>query len=339
MIWSLQNLRFVAAMLIVFVHSAQTAVFVTGDHGLIPFEVQFAGRAGVDIFFVLSGVVIAKTARDLTPGQFFWRRARRVLPTYFLVCVPMIFIAAKSGFGWRDLVATFFLWPATDVMTAPLLPVAWTLCFEMLFYIAAGLVLVNRRFLYLLGGLFLGAMALRSQGPVFQFIGNPIILEFLLGVALLRLPAWRWGIALIPLGAVAIVGSGYAGLAPSGGTMEFLVGVEGFQRVLVYGLPAAAIVYGTMQIRAQPSVWTYLGDASYMLYLCHILPVSALLRLWQSYPIPADAIILIGMATSLLLTWRLYEAFERPILLFLWRFDSFGELLAWLPSRTSPRRP
>ena len=132
MIWSLQVLRFVAALMVVYVHAAQTAFAATGSNGFIPPELSIAGRSGVDIFFVLSGVIITKTAPGLTCAEFAWRRFRRIVPFYFLCCIPGVIIAAKVGFGWREVMATFLLWPATDVMTAPILPVAWTLCFEML---------------------------------------------------------------------------------------------------------------------------------------------------------------------------------------------------------------
>ena len=44
-------------------------------------------------------------------------------------------------------------------MTLPLLPVAWTLCYEALFYVAATFVLADRRWLYPVLGLFVAAMA------------------------------------------------------------------------------------------------------------------------------------------------------------------------------------
>jgi len=36
MIWSLQVLRFVAALMVVYVHAAQTAFAATGSNGFIP---------------------------------------------------------------------------------------------------------------------------------------------------------------------------------------------------------------------------------------------------------------------------------------------------------------
>ncbi|WP_244661531.1 acyltransferase family protein [Mesorhizobium huakuii] len=320
MIWSLQILRFVAALLVVYVHSAEIAAVATGSNGLLPQDVQLVGRAGVDIFFVISGVIITRIAAGLSWRGFAWRRWRRIVPIYFLVCIPTLLIAAKTGFGWRSVVATFLFWPATDVMTEPLLPVAWTLCFEMLFYAAATLVLWNRRSIYVLIGLYGAAMLLRPLGPVFQFLGNPIILEFLMGVAIANAPM-RWvGLLGIPLGAVALVMAGPLGIAPGGGTLDFLIGTDGFRRVLVYGLPAALIVYGTMQIKAKPGIWTEQGDASYSLYLTHTLIASAMLPLWMAYPIEPDLIILVTTAACVLFGWRIHIRFEKPLLAMFNRF-------------------
>ncbi|MBZ9708161.1 acyltransferase [Mesorhizobium sp. ESP7-2] len=322
MIWSLQVLRFVAALMVVYVHAAQTAVKVTGSNGLLPHDFQVVGFAGVDIFFVISGVIIAKTAPGLTWRSFAWRRFRRIVPLYLLVSIPYAIVAYKTGFGWRDAVATLLLWPATDQMTAPALPAAWTLCFEMLFYAAATVILVDRRLLLGLIGIFGLAMIFRSAGPVLQFLGNPLIIEFGFGVALAYAPKWKLAVWCLPIGAGAMIAVGFIGMAPQGGTMEFLAGDNGFQRVLVYGLPAAMIVFGTMQIDAQPSAWTVLGDASYMLYLIHTLPITLLLMVWTAFPIPPDLIIVIGTATSVLFGWRMYIRFELPLRKFLRRYDS-----------------
>ncbi|MER8850142.1 acyltransferase [Mesorhizobium australicum] len=235
-----------------------------------------AGFAGVDIFFVISGVIIAKTAPGLTWRSFAWRRFRRIVPLYLLISIPYAIVAYKTGFGWREGVATLLLWPATDQMTAPALPAAWTLCFEMLFYAAATIV-VDRRLLSALIGIFGLAMIFRSAGPVLQFLGNPLIIEFGFGIALAYAPKWKPAVWCLPIGAGAMIAVGLIGMAPQGGTMEFLTGDNGFQRVLVYGFPAALIVFGTMQIDARPSAWTVLGDASYMLYLIHTLPITLLL--------------------------------------------------------------
>jgi exopolysaccharide production protein ExoZ len=314
MIWSLQILRFAAALMVVYFHAEEVAFVATGSSGFIPHDLASMGRAGVDIFFVLSGVVISRTAQGLTASQFTWRRIRRIMPMYLVCCVPAFLIAGKTGFGWREVLASLLLWPATDVMTVPLLPVAWTLCFEMLFYACVAKILHDRRWLYILLGLYGVAFVLRPLGPVFQFLGNPLILEFLFGVAIARAPMsrpCRWG---IPIGFAALALAGPLHIAPTGGDIDFLKGEEGVQRVLVYGLPAALIVYGAMQIKARESVWTYLGDASYTLYLAHTFIVSALLTLWIIVPLQADLIIAITITASVVFAWRIYEAIEKPLL-------------------------
>jgi exopolysaccharide production protein ExoZ len=313
-IWSLQVLRFVAALMVVYLHAAQTAFEATGSHGSIPRELSIVAISGVDIFFVISGVIIARIAPGLTSAEFAWRRFRRIVPFYVLCCLPNVLIAAKAGFGWREVLATFLLWPATDVMTAPMLLVAWTLCFEMLFYAAAALILADRRWAPVLLALYGLAFVLRPVGPVFQFLGNPIILEFLFGVAIAYAPMRRNAVWGIPLGALALAAAGFAGVAPLGGTVKYLTGDDALWRVVVYGLPAAMIVYGTMQVRAKESIWTYLGDASYSLYLTHTLVVSTLLTLWVAFPVAPDVIVAVGMLASVLLAWLIHARFERPIL-------------------------
>lgn len=316
MIWSLQILRFVAATMVVYVHAAQVAIVATGSASdVVPHALVGLGLTGVDLFFVISGVVIAKTAPSLTPTLFMWRRIRRIIPFYYLCCIPALLMAVFSAdSGWRELVATFLLWPATDVMTAPLLGVAWTLCFEMLFYGCAALVLLDRRWLYALLALYAGAFALRSMAPLFQFLGNPLILEFVFGVAIARARLVRAGIWFLPLGFVALLCAGLLNLAPTGGTLDFLSGSESIQRVFVIGIPAALIVYGAIHWKTRPTVWTDLGDASYSIYLVHVLIVTSLQALWTAFPIQPDVITVVTTGAAVVFAWRVHKLFELPIL-------------------------
>ena len=316
MIWPLQILRFVAALMVVYVHAAQLAVKATGSYGFFPREFPLAGQAGVDIFFVISGVIIAKTAVGLSWQGFAWKRFRRIIPFYFIICIFGLLIAVRSGTAitGRDLLATFFLWPATDAMTLPLVPIAWTLCYEALFYAAATLVLADRRWLFPVLGLFIASMGLRQHGAVFQFLGNPLIIEFLLGVALAHAPAFqhaKWGILL---GAAIIIGAGFFDLAPLGNALEYLRGDEAFLRVAVYGLPAALIVWGVMQFKARASAWTRQGDASYSLYLTHSLFMPMFFVIWNVISLPTDVMIVISMAASVFFGWRVHLAIEKPVL-------------------------
>jgi exopolysaccharide production protein ExoZ len=320
MIWSLQILRFVAALMIVYLHAAQLAIGVTGSNGFIPHGLATVSISGVDIFFVISGVIITKIARGSSPSEFIWSRLRRIVPMYFICSIPflaMAFSVPSIGFGWRDALATFLLWPATDRMTAPVLEVGWTLCFEMLFYIAATLVRAQRSWIFAIIGAYAAALVLRPIGPVFQFLGNPIILEFFLGAVIACAPAWRPGSWAVLCGAVLLAWAGVMGIAPSGRALDFLYGHEAFWRVLIFGVPAAMIVYGALQIQARESVWTYLGNASYSIYLTHFFTLNVLVALCAIYPLPTDVIILVGIAVSVLFAWRIHERLEKPIMAYL----------------------
>lgn len=321
MIWPLQILRLVAALMVVYIHAAQIARAATASNGLLPPEFQIAGQSGVDIFFVISGVIIARTAKGQTWQEFGWKRFRRIIPIYFIVCIFVMLISLRNGsrVEWRELAATFLLWPATDVMTVPLLPVAWTLCFEALFYVAAALVIADRRWLGPILLTFGAAIALRAQGPIFQFLGNPLMFEFLLGIAVAYAPAQRQAIWLIAVGVIALVAAGFMGTAPTGSTLNNLMGDGGFQRVLVYGVPAALVVYGTMQITAGESAWTRQGDASYSLYLTHPLLMPTLLAMWKLVPLQADLVILVTAAASVFFGWRIHLAIEKPVIAWLTR--------------------
>lgn len=302
--------------MVVYVHAAQLAAKATGSYGFSAPQFLLAGQAGVDIFFVISGVIIAKTAVGLSWQEFAWKRFRRITPFYFVVCAVALLIAARSGTAitWRDLLATFFLWPATDTMTPPLLPVAWTLCYEALFYVAAAFVVADRRWLFPVLSVFVVSAALRQWGAVFQFLGNPLILEFMFGVAIARAPAFqhsKWG---IPLGAAIIIAVGFIDLAPVGDTLEYLRGEEAVQRVAVYGLPATLIVWGAMQFRGSASIWTRQGDASYSLYLTHSVFLPAFFLLWKLIPMPTDLTIVISVAASVFFGWRIHVAIETPVL-------------------------
>lgn len=314
MIWSLQILRFIAAALVVYMHASQYARLATGSHGTIPPNITAIGTVGVDIFFVLSGVVIAKTAPGLTPINFAWRRIRRIMPIYLVCSIPAFLIAFPHGITWRELLASLLLWPATDVMTQPLLPVAWTLCFEMLFYVAAAISLIDRRLMYALLTLYVAAFALRPYGAFFQFVGNPLVIEFLMGVVIAGAPRNRYGILAVPLGFLGLIAASFWATPPSVEPLDFLTGAQSDERLLAFGMPAALIVYGTMHIKARPSVWTDLGDASYSIYLVHLTVLTALLALWRHVEATNAVITFVGMVASLIVAWYVHDLVERPLL-------------------------
>ena len=221
MIWSLQILRFVAAAMVVYVHAAQTAFNATGSVG--PCSVQHCGL-GVDRRRHLCCHFRRRHRQDgarSDAGPIRVAANSQDRPTLFCVLHPCRARRSACGLRLARTVATFLPWPATDVMTAPLLDVAWTLSFEMLFYASATLILFSRWWAWGLAGLYIVAFCLRPFGPIFQFLGNPIIIEFLFGVAIARAPKLDVGIPAIFVGAALLLVAGVLGLAPVGARWIF----------------------------------------------------------------------------------------------------------------------
>ena len=273
------------------------------------------GRCGVDLFFVISGLIITKTAQGLTASEFMSKRVCRIMPMYYLAALPWIVIGLANGtFGWRQTIATGLLWPATDSMTPPSLPVGWTLCFEMLFYVSFALVIWRRWTIWFVLGTFLLAL-LFGQSPVASFVGNPIILEFLFGIALAHAKPVPWAIWGIPVGIAVLILGAALDWPPFGGEKDFLSGVNGWFRVVTLGIPAALIVWGALQIDARRGALTVLGDASYSIYLFHApLVAAAVWGMARFNFVPADLIIILASGFAILIGWRIHELFEKPLL-------------------------
>jgi len=314
-IWSLQVLRFWAALAVVVYHADTEIYHQWRRFGVLGVDGAVFGRWGVDVFFVLSGAIIALTSRGLTAQAFVAKRARRILPLYGLFTA--VYLAGGlvvGGYGWRRVLSSLTLWPAFDQIAWPVVPVAWTLCFEALFYAATALILWRPRLIWAVLAAFAGALALR-QGAVLQYLGNPIIFEFLLGVGLAQLPRWRPAVWLIPLGLVATWFLGPIYYPPTLEITDFLSGTMAWNRVLCMGVPAAMVVWGAMQIDAKKGVLTELGDASYALYLVHLPFVLSIVWLACKYTaLPPDVVAIVAAAASIVIGWRIHVLFEKPIL-------------------------
>ena len=154
---------------------------------------------------------------------------------------------------------------------------------------------------------------------------HPLTLEFIAGCAVaLALHArppltGRW----LPVLALIAWALGYAALSRSG----LAASPTGWARVLAYGLPAALTVYAlvaqahTRGLRL-PAWLEHIGDASYSIYLSHVLILSALGRLWQLAPGFAGVWLNV-LALTLLCTATVgigilaYRYLERPLLAWL----------------------
>ena len=267
---SIQVLRGVAACMVVVLHAYGIRYASNGN------LIQL-GAAGVDIFFVISGFIMATIAEGKTAGQFLTDRLWRIYPVWLIAMVPWLWIYPPAD--WQGIVASFTLWPSYPAFTFPALLVGWTLSFEMLFYLSMALAIRTRAYvplsLFLLG---LG-LGLLTRHPLFDFIGNPMIFEFLFGVCIARAPVNRK--VAFPLLAIGIAGFIFSPPDLFGGEVATHA-ASAWLRVLCWGIPAALIVYAVRSLEdfRWPSLAVELGNASYSIYLFHMLAIKRLHVNW-----------------------------------------------------------
>lgn len=304
---SIHYLRAIAAIMVIVYH-----VF---SHRLVP--VPNAGavvwlKQGVGIFFVISGyVMVSSTARgDVSAGRFLWRRLRRIAPIYWVATAACLF--GMTGVEWSHVVGSFLFLPvaaeSAGTFRSPVLDVGWTLNFEMAFYVAfaASLLLPRRAGFWML----IAAIVTISVVPAFDGLGllayyfQPFPLDFAVGMVIARLGliAPRW---CLPLG--------FAGLA----ILPQLTDIW----ALCVTLPAGLIVASALAWEGRLRSWkapVLLGDASYSLYLFHLMALQSVATIFGRFDSAGHAIWITGWCIAVGVAAHLY--LEKPLAAFLARF-------------------
>ena len=333
----IQLLRFVAAMLVVVMHTSQAiSIHITGQGRD---QYWHDGAAGVDIFFVISGFVMTVSTRAMTGGGpsrrraawiFIQRRLLRIAPLYWfytllkvalLLAVPGL--AVTSSIDALHLATSLSFFPSVSPwgMVQPVLPVGWTLNFEMLFYtvfaIAMALGAPRGRFCLLIFLLIFLCAHLFPQDRTLVFYGQAIVFEFILGVViatiLLRYPAPPAVFAALSIltGIVFIFG------------VDWPVDVD---RFINWGLGAAAIVMGMLWL--EPKIvntrfapqFSIAGDASYSIYLSHTFVVPAGVLVLRSIGVHNNTAVIFLVCGAVVATgFASYRWLEKPMTSYLKR--------------------
>jgi peptidoglycan/LPS O-acetylase OafA/YrhL len=114
----------------------------------------YTGRLGVECFFVLSGRLMAEILfiRKIPFDVFYWRRASRILPAFWIFIGGIIFVASfATSFqvSLLDVVSalTFTINYRSFATVSQALSHIWSLCVEEHAYLLLGLVaVIHRRF-------------------------------------------------------------------------------------------------------------------------------------------------------------------------------------------------
>lgn len=292
---------------------------------------MLVGCYGVELFFMISGYLITETlSRKHSVGQFLLDRSIRLHPAFLGAIIPMFAVgmlfrlemfADTPAWSWPfHFVSNALFLPGVFELPA-VLPVAWTLSFELAFYLtAAGAFLLARRnlpaaaFALCIASGFL--LFPRAPGVVFFYVGACLYLyrdNLLAGLARVHLPGvclllflacWHWviihyhraGADLSVLAAAAILGSVLFG------TLLFNSITQG---------------RGRLSILLRTRAAQFLGTISYSFYLWHVIvmyPVKhgVMPRLLPQIGPSLTLLVftIISLAAGLLVAWLSYRILE-----------------------------
>lgn len=305
---NIEALRFVAALMIVVVH-----LFGLYDTklGLLPGLIKIVGSKleyGVDIFFAISGFVIALNLDNpkTTPSRFIKARLARIAPSYWIltlvgVVAYLVLPAAFNGVIEGKFALTSMLFVSQYFgYQFPVLASGWSLNIEMFFYAVVFTVMVlrvPRKLVTLVASLAIIGLAMSSAV-------STVALEFIFGFLVYRF--WPVVQNKTWLGYVSAVIS-VALLCVQPDLLD-----TGNPRFLFYGLPGALALISALAFpQWKASVLPRLGFASYSLYLTQWFSIAILgvllqklqLQPWLAVPSLIGAVIAVAAAGVMYSEW------------------------------------
>ena len=313
MINNLQVLRAFAAINVVYFHIIVTSATYDVPTQRLSF-LEGWGENGVDLFFVISGFVMLHTQmqKKRNTWDFMVSRLIRIVPAYWFITTlvlvlfilfPHIFRATTPTPLW---ITTSYLFMSRFITGMnPLVYVGWTLEWEMLFYIVFGVSLLFKTWTRSI------VFVLTVLCSIVIFSNNMIIFEFFFGM----LAAWAFNrVKIGVISANIIWGVGAFLLATS---LNATLRHAGIGRVAMWGVPSLMVLFGAInskQIKA--GLLTYIGDASYSIYLAQMLTIPAFYKMTTILSIPGkvnnDILSVLCLAASVLFGIFMYAAFEKP---------------------------
>ena len=330
---SLQASRGVAALMVLLYHSSG---YVAGTGLWIGSRLQHhfkGGLLGVQLFFVLSGFVIFAAHRKDIGAQtrvsrFFRKRFLRVYPIYWVVLCIKLFQHLFSHGAAIDpklnhwvIVSSFLLVHVHT--TGHLVDVSWTLFHEILFYAVFSALIMWRKVGAGILALWLAGSALFVISPIEPLVSgifHPSHLLFAFGMAAAWLYASRRELpyrALSLVGMAVFIGTMIAGThAPKGL-------YDNTPLTLIGGFGAALFLLGiTIWEReagiAIPKLMSFLGDASYSVYLVHplvlIVLATVLKKVGAHHHLPQAICFVVAAVAALGVGVGFHLKVEKPML-------------------------
>lgn len=330
MLVSVQALRALAAWVVVFHHVMQVFFDFQADSFVGRLFAE-RGAVGVDIFFVISGLVIylSTQGKRITPWRFMLNRVLRIVPAYWLYSLMAALIIAFANpvmpvqeFDLHHLLLSLFFIPVENpggFGLYPTLNVGWTLNYEMFFYLLFALTFIfteRLRLVFIVLSLTVFGL-LATQPWMSDFYRNSIVYEFVFGMGLgvIYTRGWiRQGFWL-PLLVIAA-------------SLLTIYHFDNSMRLLHWGVPSALIVAAC--IAMEPCfqgnrLISHMGDCSYSVYLLHVIVLSLGWYLQARLELAPALVIAACIPVIALAAWGSYELIEK-------RF--FVRAKLWIGQRT-----
>jgi exopolysaccharide production protein ExoZ len=325
MILGIQYLRAIAALMVVFHHARN---YFRGHH----LDFTSVGASGVDIFFVISGFVMAYSTQNFDNNRqlgvqathFLQNRIVRIVPLYWLATLWQARGEIINGAITSGLVGDFFFiprfLPPDNKFIWPILVPGWTLNYEMFFYAIFGIAMLKGKARYLIMFMVFVTLALlglfiHSGNALVSFYTSPLPLEFMFGVLLYKLRNTFMG-RLSRNAAVVVLVAGFAVLAIENGFMTRVV-ADGIPAVFIVG--SAIVVFNNVRL----PLLRLLGDASYSIYITHVFALEFAMhladRLRLNDPTPVNVLLALGLQLMIatIVGVVIHKAVEKPVTSFL----------------------
>ncbi len=345
----MEGLRGFAVALVFLVHFADFMKPLS-DAPWLP-ALQELGNVGVDLFFVLSGFLIYKACiqRPINVRLYAWRRIERIYPAFLAALVIYLLLMAlmpsqsKLPDAWGDkvtyILSNVLLLPGM-LPIEPIMAVAWSLSYEVFFYLPVPLAIIGLRmrlwkpdqrlvfFLALYAAMI--AIELSGYGGRFRlsmFLGGMMLYE----VLALRPAERRRTSALSDIATFVAVGGAFAlyvlmAINPVAVPHMLNGAFPPVTRIVIINLAFMILVYRsvfTAGLAAKVFSWTplrWLGNISYSFYLMHGLGLHgmfmALGKVWRpdDTGLATFALLLpVAFVASLAVSLPIYLLIERPL--------------------------
>jgi peptidoglycan/LPS O-acetylase OafA/YrhL len=334
----MEGMRGVAVLLVFLIHYVSQILPWAGPDSVLQanaYLLSKIGSSGVDLFFVLSGFLIYGTLIDRTQpfAPYMRRRIERIYPTFIFVFLVYLLLDSlrpdgsqlPADLGDRTvlIVQNLLLLPGMFEIEA-LVEVAWSLSYEMFYYLALPLLIVVARlrslsalqrlgiFVGIAFGIFLWGALYNGMVRLAMFVAGIIVYECL-----------RVAREAAPSNAVALLAC-FAAIGATG--IQTWGSVPGSLKVVGLFVAFGTLCYSCF---ARPTGWLaralswtplrWLGNMSYSYYLVHGLTLSIGFHLLAVVvpPMPSGdwvfwALLLPALAATLISSAAVFLAIERP---------------------------